>query len=97
MSAGSQRAKLIEASSAVIWDEAPMSHRHNVETLDRTLQDFHGNTLFGGKLIIFAGDPRQIAPIVQNGRKLDVLRISLQSSPITHISTDSSRKRQGGP
>ncbi len=82
MSAGSQRVKLIEAAAVIIWDEAPMSNRHNAETVDRTFQDFFEKTLFGGKLMAFSGDDKQIGPVVRNGRKLDVIRVSLKSSPI---------------
>ncbi len=81
LSAGSQRAQLIQAADAIIWDEAPMSHRHNVETVERTLEDFTGKKAFGGKLSMPGGDRRQIAPVVKHGGREDVLNVSLKSSP----------------
>jgi hypothetical protein len=30
-------AELIKVSTLIIWDEAPMTHRHCFEALDRTL------------------------------------------------------------
>ena len=35
----SELADLIWQSSLIIWDEAPMSHRWVIETIDRTLRD----------------------------------------------------------
>ncbi len=82
LSSGSQRAELIKAADLIIWDEAPMSHKHNIETVDRTLQDLISPTLFGGKPMVKGGDYKQIPPVVQGGTKADILRISLKFSPI---------------
>ncbi len=81
ISAATQRGKLIMAADVIIWDEAPMSHRHNVETVERTLEDLTGKKKFGGKLSIHGGDKRQIPPVVKNGGKRDVLNASLKFSP----------------
>ncbi len=83
LSAGSQRAQLIAAADLIIWDEAPMSNKHNVETVDRTLQDLCcEGTLFGGKPTVLIGDNKQIPPVVKNGAKMDVLSVSLKLSPL---------------
>ncbi|XP_076893885.1 uncharacterized protein LOC143546014 [Bidens hawaiensis] len=52
----------------------------NVITLnkgDRTLRDILGcrNQPFGGKVIVFGGDFRQILPVVQHGTRQDVARL----------------------
>ncbi|XP_076922528.1 uncharacterized protein LOC143584332 [Bidens hawaiensis] len=46
---------LLTKTSLIIWDEAPMTHKHAFETLDRTLRDILGcrNQPFGGKVIVF--------------------------------------------
>lgn len=54
-------AKLLRMATLLIWDEASMSKRQAVEALDRTLQDLTGSNLsFGGKIMIFGGDFRQV-------------------------------------
>ncbi len=82
LTASSQRAKLIEAADVIIWDESPMSHRHNLETVDRTWQDLFAKETFGGKFVILAGDKKQTTPIVRGGGKQDILRVSITSSPL---------------
>ncbi len=78
----SQRAELIKQADLIIWDEVPMSHKHSVETVDRTLQDLVSSELFGGKLMLFGGDKKQIAPVVRGGGKMDILKISIKFSPL---------------
>jgi hypothetical protein len=63
---GTTLAELIKVTSLIIWDEAPMTHRHCFEALDRTLRDIlseekPGNAIipFDGKLVL-GGDFRQI-------------------------------------
>ncbi|XP_076915822.1 uncharacterized protein LOC143575300 [Bidens hawaiensis] len=65
--------ELLKKTSLIIWDEAPMIHKHAFEALDRTLNDVmngdSGNTseaVFGGKVVVFCGDFRQILPVVTN-------------------------------
>ncbi|XP_048447298.1 ATP-dependent DNA helicase pif1-like [Pyrus x bretschneideri] len=61
----SDLAELIRKTSAVVWDEAPMAHRFAFEALDRTFKDIMGVDLpYGGKVIIFGGDFRQVLPVV---------------------------------
>ncbi|XP_076930385.1 uncharacterized protein LOC143595165, partial [Bidens hawaiensis] len=80
---------LISKTDLIIWDEAPMIHKHAFEALDRTLKDVikDGNRRncehpFGGKVIVFGGDFRQILPVVQNGSRSDIVNASLSSSHI---------------
>lgn len=60
--AQSTLAKLIRRSALIVWDEAPMMHRFQLEAFDRTLRDLmsHENPAnaelpFGNKTIILAG------------------------------------------
>ncbi|XP_035834922.1 uncharacterized protein LOC118483334 [Helianthus annuus] len=82
-------ANLLNEAKLIIWDEAPMVHKHAFEALDRTLKDVlsvsdsHNSEIpFGGKAIVFGGDFRQILPVVQNGSRQDIIHASLCSSYI---------------
>ena len=47
-----------------------MLHRYNTEALDRYLKVLMNNDLlFGGKIVIVAGDGRQTLPIVRRGSR----------------------------
>ncbi|CAH1439022.1 unnamed protein product [Lactuca virosa] len=67
----SDLASLLRKTSLIIWDEAPMVHKHAFEALDRSLKDvflFENSTNsdipFGGKVIVFGGDFRQILLVI---------------------------------
>ncbi|XP_038720003.1 uncharacterized protein LOC120012639 [Tripterygium wilfordii] len=84
---GTQLARLIMKASLIVWDEAPMAHRHCFEALDRTLQDIMNidgaqgcSTPFGGKTVLLGGDFRQILPVVLNGTRSDTVNASLTRS-----------------
>ncbi|XP_034236438.1 uncharacterized protein LOC117642399 [Thrips palmi] len=79
---GSQRAELIRASSLIMFDEAPMMHKHILELLDRSLKDLMGNDHpFGGKILLCSGDFRQTPPVVESARTPnDVIDASIKSS-----------------
>ena len=59
-------ADLIRRAQLIVWDEAPMAHRHLLEALDRTLRDIMmDDQPFGGKVLVLGGDFRQILPVVR--------------------------------
>ena len=59
-------ADLIRRARVIVWDEAPMAHRHLLEALDRTLRDIMmDDQPFGGKVLVLGGDFRQILPVVR--------------------------------
>ncbi len=67
----------------IIWDEAPMSHKHAFEALDRTLRDvLQQDVVFGGKVVLLGGDFRQILPVVRKGGRADIVNASLCQSYI---------------
>ncbi|XP_022014897.1 ATP-dependent DNA helicase pif1-like [Helianthus annuus] len=83
----SDTARLLRETKLIIWDEAPMVHKHAFEALDRTMNDiFNMDTSidseisFGGKVIVFGGDFRQILPVVPNGGRQEIVNASLCSS-----------------
>lgn len=82
-SGGSDVAQLIEESSLIIWDEAPMMSRHCFESLDRSLSDIiktgYGKP-FGGKVVVFGGDFRQVLPVINGGSRAQIVMESLNAS-----------------
>ena len=86
---GTMLSELIQRTSLVIWDEAPMTHRHCFEALDRTMRDIlsehkaeNANKPFGGKPIVLGGDFRQILPVVRKGSRSAIVNASITSSPL---------------
>ena len=63
MSKQGGEAKLIRQAKLIRWDEAPMAKRHTVETVDRSFRDIMDKYApFGGKVMVFGGDFRQVLP-----------------------------------
>ena len=76
-------AELLRRVALIIWDEVGMTKRQAVETLDRTLQDITGcNQLFGGKVMLFGGDFRQVLPVVPRGTRAQITDATLRRSYI---------------
>ncbi|KAL5564428.1 hypothetical protein UlMin_027592 [Ulmus minor] len=74
-------AKLLQITKLIIWDEAPMTNKRAIEAVDIMLQDINDcNLLFGGKVIIFGGDFRQVLPVVPQATKEEVINASLVMS-----------------
>ncbi|XP_076911701.1 uncharacterized protein LOC143569754 [Bidens hawaiensis] len=66
-----------------------MVHKHGFEALDRSLKDIltsasgaSSNLPFGGKVIVFGGDFRQILPVVPGGSRQQIVNSCLTSSYI---------------
>jgi hypothetical protein len=75
----SNRAQRIRDAALIVWDEAPMSPGMQLSVVDRLLRDIMGSDLpFGGKPFLFAGDFRQILPVVRRGTRSDVVRSSIK-------------------
>ncbi|KAK9706454.1 hypothetical protein RND81_07G125800 [Saponaria officinalis] len=79
----SSLAALIRATNLIIWDEASMARRESVEALDQLLRDLcNPDLIFGGKLIVFGGDFRQVLPVVQHKSIHEVVKSSMIASVI---------------
>ncbi|GKA69931.1 ATP-dependent DNA helicase PIF1-like protein [Tanacetum coccineum] len=72
--ADSDFAILICKAKLIIWDDTPMINMHCYEAFDRTLRDICridpfvvSDKVFGGKVVLFSGDFRQILPVITNG------------------------------
>ncbi|KAL6494072.1 hypothetical protein OROGR_031981 [Orobanche gracilis] len=86
---GSLRAKLLQQTRLIIWDEAPMLNRHCFEALDRSLRDLlsfndetNANKPFGGIVVVLGGDFRQILPVIRKGSRQDIISFAINSSDI---------------
>lgn len=80
---GSELAELLKVTKLIVWDEAPMCHKFAFEALDKSLKDIMQNNLpFGGKIMVFGGDFRQILPIVPKGNRSDIVHATINASYI---------------
>nr|XP_051229754.1 ATP-dependent DNA helicase PIF1-like [Lolium perenne] len=89
ISRGSTMAALLQETSLILWDEAPMTSHYCFEALDRTLRDVLSTDdsaksalPFGGKTIIFGGDFRQVLPVIEGGSRNEIIDASLIASPL---------------
>jgi ATP-dependent exoDNAse (exonuclease V) alpha subunit len=80
-------ADMLRAADLIVWDEAPMVHRHAFEALDRTLRDImqgvnaaNANKLFGGKVVLFGGDFRQVLPVIPRGTRGQIVNAAFNQS-----------------
>ncbi|XP_062217825.1 uncharacterized protein LOC133918083 [Phragmites australis] len=75
-------AKLLRATSLIIWDEASMTKRQAVEALDNSMRDIMSRpeVPFGGKTVVFGGDFRQVLPVVRKGSRAQIIDASLRRS-----------------
>ncbi|GBG81891.1 hypothetical protein CBR_g34074 [Chara braunii] len=77
----SELATLIRRAQLIVWDEAPMTHRFHLEALDITLRDLCDSDLpFGGKVVLLAGDFRQVLPVVKRGSRAQQINACIKSS-----------------
>ncbi|XP_031112107.1 uncharacterized protein LOC116016083 [Ipomoea triloba] len=84
---GSHLAELVVKTSLIIWDEAPMMHKHCFEALDRTMRDllrfvnpYSGSKTFGSKTVVLGGDFHQILPVIPKGTRQDIVASTINSS-----------------
>ncbi|XP_009802186.1 ATP-dependent DNA helicase PIF1-like [Nicotiana sylvestris] len=81
MSKQSSTTKLIRQAKLIIWDEAPMAKRQTIETVDRSFRDIMDvNAYFGGKVMVFGGDFRQVLPVVPKSTRVETVNTSLVKS-----------------
>jgi ATP-dependent DNA helicase PIF1 len=80
-------AELIQNTSLIVWDEAPVNHRYCFEALDRTLRDIMSdkrpnaeNMQFGGITVVLGGDFRQTLPVIKNATKQHILKSCIVNS-----------------
>ncbi|XP_020967699.1 uncharacterized protein LOC110266947 [Arachis ipaensis] len=77
----SDLAKLIRQTTAIIWDEVPLTNKETMESLDRTLRDIlENNNPFGGKVMVMGGNFCQVLPVVPKGSKSQMISASIVKS-----------------
>ena len=89
MALDSEHAHLTREAKIIIWDEAPMAHKHTFEALDRSLRDIMKQVShelealpFGGKTVVLGGDFRQVLRVVSNGSRGQIVAASLKRSSL---------------
>ncbi|XP_058776053.1 uncharacterized protein LOC131650355 [Vicia villosa] len=81
-------AELLKMTDLIIWDEAPMANKFCFESLDKSLRDIMSGTthaskrVFGGKVVVFGGDFRQILPVIPRGTRSDIIHATINASYI---------------
>jgi PIF1-like helicase len=78
-----ERAALLRAADLIVWDEAPMMHRHCYEAVDRLLKDIIDGGrehIMGGTAFLLGGDFRQVLPIVHHGDRAATVQATLKRS-----------------
>ena len=79
----SKQAEFIRSLSVILIDEASMIPLHALSAMDLMLRDVTGNNVpFGGKLLLFAGDFRQILPVVPRAQPAGILENCINRSPL---------------
>jgi hypothetical protein len=80
-------ATLLNKTSLILWDEAPMAHRNCFEALDKSLRDIlrcrdenSDKKPFGGMTVVLGGDFRQILPVVPKGKRGQIVNASIKCS-----------------
>ncbi|KAG2217961.1 hypothetical protein INT45_001395, partial [Circinella minor] len=88
---GGSHAYFIQRASLIIWDETVMCSKHNFEAVDRSLRDIIGaldpalnDVPFGGKVVVFGSDFRQLLPVVKKGTRSEVVADSIRSASFWH-------------
>lgn len=69
-----ERLELLQATQLIIWDEFPSNHRKIFENI------YHSLNKFKDKVVLCMGDFRQIAPVVTNGDRKDIVNASIKAS-----------------
>ncbi|RZC16130.1 ATP-dependent DNA helicase PIF1 [Glycine soja] len=71
--------------ASLLLPRAPMAHKFCFEALNHSLRDIikHNsmeNKIFGGKVMVFGGDFRQILPVIPRGSRSDIVNATINSS-----------------
>ena len=78
---GSATAKLLRKAVLIIWNEATMTQRLDVEKLDKTLREIKEDSRFmSGVTLLVSGDFRQRLAVIPRKTKADEIKASIKSS-----------------
>ena len=80
-------AELIRKTKVIVWDESSMISRAILEAVDRTFKDIFSkddadlaSVPFGGRLMVFGGDFRQVLPVIPKASRCEIVNQSLNRS-----------------
>uniref|UniRef100_A0A0M3IDC4 ATP-dependent DNA helicase n=1 Tax=Ascaris lumbricoides TaxID=6252 RepID=A0A0M3IDC4_ASCLU len=86
ISADSKDAEYLRSARLIIWDEAATQERYALEAVDRLLRDVfassHQNLPFGGHVMLFGGDWKQMLPFVEDTTKEDAMATTVRRSEV---------------
>lgn len=82
----SQLADSLRETDLIIWDEIATTSNRFLTCLSRTLNDIcsMNNCYFANKIMLFAGDYRQILPIVQYGTREEITAQIIKNTDFWH-------------
>lgn len=76
-------AALLRQATRLVIDEVTMGHCHIYEAINRILRDIREkDCMFGGLTVVFAGNWRQILPVVHHGSRSDIVDACVKKSYI---------------
>ena len=76
-------AEILQKCTLIVWDECTMTHKANLEAVNRTLKDLKDpNCVMGGVTFVMAGDFRQTLPIVDRGTRANEIDACIKSSTL---------------
>jgi len=71
-----ERMELLQQARLIVWDEFPSNNKSIFENV------FHIMNEFVNKVVICMGDFRQIAPVIKNGERQQIVNASIKSSSL---------------
>ncbi|KAI3992638.1 hypothetical protein MKX01_007960, partial [Papaver californicum] len=73
-------AELFQATKLITRDEVAVQHRFYIEAADHTLRDvIQSSKPFGGITVVLGGDFKKTLPVVQKGRREQIMGILFKS------------------
>jgi len=69
-----ERMELLQHAQVIVWDEFPSNHKSIFENVYQVMNGFQG------KVVVCMGDFRQIAPVIANGDRKQIVNASIKSS-----------------
>ncbi|KAF0748275.1 hypothetical protein AaE_007399, partial [Aphanomyces astaci] len=73
--------ELLGKAKLIIWDEISMVHRFIIEAVDKMFRDIAKiERPFGGKVVVFSGDFRQLLPVIPKADPMECVRATLPRS-----------------
>ena len=92
LSIQTERARVLRDAQVIVMDEATMGHRNVYRVVDALLRDIMGvvdpaleKVPFGGKVMVLAGDWRQLPPVVRHGSRAATVNATLKMSSLWEV------------